>query len=204
MAHHEGSSKGSGNDDDLTKWLNDLAQGNKAAADKLMPVIQRELMKIARNRLRNERANHTCRTNDLVNDLYIKLFGGNPPEFADRSHFYAIAAMNMRWILGDYARRRKRRADGQDDVATWDDKLILGSDHSWSQIAALNRALEKMETLYPRQAQVAEKRIFAEMSDAEIGRALGISAKTAGRDWKFARAWLYKEMGGQGDPPPEK
>jgi RNA polymerase sigma factor (TIGR02999 family) len=183
-----------GDADHVTDQLNRLRNGESEAEAALRPVVQEELRRIARRYLRKDRRNHTLETNALVNEALARILGGRPVEFANRSHFYALAANNIRWVLVDYARKRIRRMDGQAQRVTLDDKLAVGSRDSWVQILALNGALTRFAEIYPRKAKVVEMRFFADMAEAEIAEVLKVNAKTVHRDWEFARSWLYAEL----------
>jgi RNA polymerase sigma-70 factor, ECF subfamily len=177
---------------DLTELLRRLAGGDKEAEAKLFAHVYRELRKIARGCLRNERPEHALQATELVNEVYVKLMGGPPIDWKNRTHFYSLAAQGMRRILVDYARKRAagKRAGAHVDL----DEALIVSPEQCTLIGDLHEALERLAKFAPRAARVVELRYFGGMSEEEIADLLGVSAKTVKRDWKMAREWLRDEL----------
>lgn len=179
----------------ITKWLADWRQGDDDARDRLFAVMHPELRQIAARFLHHERPDHTLEPNALVNELCLRLFGGQPIAFSDRSHFLAIAAQTMRRILIDHARARiagKRGGEQQ--------RVSLSAVDGWSPIAhsedvlALDQVLSMLEQADARAARVVELRFFGGLREEDVAEVLGVSEITVKRDWKFARAWLIARL----------
>jgi RNA polymerase sigma factor (TIGR02999 family) len=179
----------------ITAWLARWRSGDEQARERLFEVVHIQLRQIAANLLQRERANHTLEPTALVNELCVRLFGGQVVSYQDRGHFFAIAAQTMRRILIDYARTgvAEKRGGGRQRVS------LTGVD-GWTpvrrdeDILALDQALSKLATIDPRAAQVVELRFFAGLQEDEAAMALGVSEITVKRDWKAARAWLISHL----------
>jgi RNA polymerase sigma-70 factor (ECF subfamily) len=179
---------------DVTALLTELAQGNQAAAEKLVPLVYDELKRLARGYMRGERPDHTLQTTALVHEAYLKLVRQRKTSWQGRSHFFGIAAQMMRRILLDHARghlRQKRGGPGK--VLRLDDALTFSREQS-EELVKLNAALERLAAIDPRQSKIVELRFFGGLSVEETSEFLGISAKTVKRDWSVAKAWLYGEL----------
>ena len=179
---------------EVTNLLLEMKQGNSEAEGRLIPLVYVELRRIAGIQLRNERPDHSLQPTALVNEAYIRLTGKRHLDWQNRSHFFAVSATIMRRILVDYARSSssRKRGHGWDEVSLND--AILPCADKAPEILALNEALDRLTRLDPRQAKIVEMRFFAGMKEDEIGGALGISDRTVKRDWRIARAWLFKEL----------
>jgi RNA polymerase sigma factor (TIGR02999 family) len=172
----------------LARWRG----GDVAAADELMPLVYAQLRAIARRQLGKERAGHTLLPTDLVHEAYLKL-SDNAPASADRVHFFAIAARAMRQVLVDH--ERHRRADKRDGG----DRVTLSSadppdPNQNVDLLALDEALHALEKVDARKARVIELRVFAGLDFDECAQALDISRATLARDFRTARAWLYRAL----------
>lgn len=180
---------------DITLLLGHLADGDAAAADKLLPQVYDALRRIARQQLRGERRGHTLDTTALVHEAYLKLVGQNG-DFQNRAHFYALASMAMRRILINYAHKRlaAKRGGGQAPV-TFQDEVYPGETPP-EALVALDEALDRLARLSERQSQVVTYHFFGGLTHEEIAHVLGISVPTVRRDWRLARAWLAREVGG--------
>ena len=179
---------------EITALLLAHAAGDAAALDQLLPRVYGELRRMARNRLRRERPGHTLAATDLVHEAFLKLLPVTQVDWRSRAHFFAIASRAMRNVLVDHAVRRStvKRGAGAPIVS------IAEADPSTEQplddLIALSEALDRLERLDPRQAQVVECRFFGGLSLEETAEALNTSAATVSRDWTFARAWLHSEL----------
>jgi RNA polymerase sigma-70 factor, ECF subfamily len=179
----------------ITLWLDDWRKGNHRAADLLLGAVYPELRQIASRFLHNERRNHTLEPNGLVNELWIRLAGGNAVHYQNRAHFFAIAAQSMRRILIDHARARV--ADKRGGLQ---EQVTLTAVEGWNPIARnedilmLDQALSKLEKADSRAARVVELRFFGGLQEDEVAEVLGVSAITVKRDWKVARAWLMARL----------
>ena len=178
---------------EVTQWLRRLRDGDEAALEHLMPLLYDELRVLARKQLRYERSGHTLSTTALVNEAYLRFIEQRQLRAEDRPQFFAVAATTMRRILVDYARTRKRlkRGGGQQPVPLEDVEPFLTVEEA-DEVLALDAALDRLAALQPRAAQVIQCRFFSGMTLEETAQVLGISLKTAQRDWIAARAWLRK------------
>jgi RNA polymerase sigma factor (TIGR02999 family) len=178
----------------VTLLLQEWRDGDRGALDALLPLVYKELRRLAHFQLRNERRDHTLQSAALVNEAYLRLVGLNAPQSESRTHFFAIAGQLMRQILVDYARRRRagKRGAGACKVSLEDARPM--AKRSDIDVVALDDALEALAKIDPRQSRVVELRFFAGLSLAEISKALDIAPATVQRDWTAARAWLHREM----------
>ena len=179
--------------------LQNLADGDTAAVDRLFPVVYDQLRRLAGSYLRNENAGHTLQATALVHEAYLKLVDQSRVDWKGRTHFFAVGAKVMRRILIDYARSRKRAKRGGDWLRITLSGLQgspLGRDLDPAQFLALHTALEKLALLDARQARVVELRFFAGLTMSEVAEALGVSKRTADDDWAKARSWLEQELAG--------
>ena len=159
-----------------------------------MPLVYDELRRLAACFMRNERAGHTLQATALVNEVYLRLVQANRVEVASRAHFFALAAQMMRRLLVDSARARGNvKRGGHVSKVPLDDASAVVAD-SPMDFVALDAALQKLEALHPRKVQVVELRYFGGLSLEESAAALGISTDTVKRDWRFAKAWLSREL----------
>jgi RNA polymerase sigma factor (TIGR02999 family) len=180
----------------ITVWLTEWRNGDEHARDRLFDAVHPHLHQIASRFLHHERRDHTLEPNALVNELCLRLLGGEPITYEARTHFFAIAAQTMRRILIDHARARlaEKRGGAQQQVS-------LSAVDEWSPVSknddllALDAALSKLEALDPRAARVVELRFFGGLTEDEVAEVVGISTITVKRDWKAARAWLMGRLG---------
>ncbi len=179
---------------DVTQLLHQARQGDAEAFDHLMGVVYEELRRVARG-VRRSGASETLNTTALVHEAYVKLTPSRELSWKDRSHFFGVAARAMRQVLVNAAGKRsaQKRGGGKPDISF--DEEQHGLTISPEGVIELNRALEALEASNPRQVRVVECRFFAGLSIEETSEALGVSAPTVKRDWRFARAWLSEQMG---------
>jgi RNA polymerase sigma factor (TIGR02999 family) len=180
--------------DGITKLLQGWQGGDRAALDALVPVVYKELHRLAHCELRKERPNHTLQSTALVHEAYFRLVGKSLPQWESRTHFFAIAAQLMRQILVDYARRHRASKRGSGVcMLTLDDAVTLPQRKD-VDVIAIDEALTTLAEIDPRQSRVVELRFFAGLSLEEISEVMGIATATVQRDWTAARAWLYREI----------
>ena len=179
---------------EVTQLLQRWRKGDRAALDTLLPLIYKELQRLAHAQLRKERRDHTLQSAALVHEAYLRLIGVSPPRWESRTHFFAIAAQIMRQVLVDYARRRGAAKRGGGAATLSLEDATLPSRRSEVDIVALDDALKALATLDPRQSRVVELRFFGGLSLQEIAAALDIAPATVQRDWTTARAWLHREL----------
>ena len=179
---------------DLTRILNECGTGDPAALDQLVPIIYKELRRLASSQLKRERYDHTLQPTALVHEAYIRLLGQADISWQNRNQFFAVAARMMRRVLIDYARTRSRdkRGGGARKVSL--EEAVNLSEESAADLVALDEALKDLHELYPRKSQVVELRYFGGLGIEEVAESLGISKNTVLRDWEFAKAWLYQKL----------
>lgn len=159
-----------------------------------MPIVHRELRRLAAHYLRAESPSCSVQSAELVNEAYLRLVRQATPEWASRAHFYGVAARLMRKILVDHARAALAARRGARAPTVALDDLVGPSVSTDEKLVALDEALERLSALEPRQVRVVELRYFTGLSLEETARALAVSRATVARDWQLARAWLYAEL----------
>jgi RNA polymerase sigma factor (TIGR02999 family) len=179
---------------DVTALLVEIANGNQAAQEKLVPLVYDQLKRLARRYMRRERAGHTLQTTALVHEAYLKLVGQHSPHWQGRDQFYGIAAQLMRRILIDHARRHLReKRGGTQVILPLEEALAFTPEHS-EDLLKLDEALDRLSKLDPRQSRIVELRFFGGLSVEETSRFLNVSPITVKRDWAVAKVWLYGEL----------
>ena len=186
------------NTHDVTQLLLKWSQGDRQAMEELLPMVYRELQKIAHSYLNKERGEHTLQTTALVHEAYLKLVDQTRVQWQNRAQFFGIAAQAMRRILVDNARQRlaDKRGAGAEKISI-DDKEIDISDEKASNLVELDFALKKLAELDPSKSRLVELRYFGGLSLEETAEVLGVSRPTVIRQWRLAKAWLYKEISGE-------
>jgi RNA polymerase sigma factor (TIGR02999 family) len=179
---------------EMTELLSDWSHGDRAALEKLTPVVYEELRRLAHHYMEGQRPDHTLQTTALVNEAYLRLADQSKPNFTNRSHFFAVAARAMRQILVNHAKASQRQKRGGGAAKVELDEAALISPEQPRAILDLNDALERLTTLDSRKAQVVELSYFGGLKQDEIADVLKISVETVRRDWVFAKAWLYAEL----------
>ena len=179
---------------EITRLLGELRQGNRKAEEKLVPLVYKQLYRLAVHHMRQERADHTLQPTALVNEAYLHLAAQWGTNWRDRAHFFGVAARLMRQILVEHARaHRAEKRGGLLHKVSLDEALEFSLERSREMIA-LDDAIKALEQFGPRQSRVVELRFFGGLSVEETGEVLGTSARTVRRDWKLARAWLLGEL----------
>lgn len=180
--------------DQVTRILHAASEGDRQAAEDLIPLVYGELRKLAAWRLRQEAEAQTLQATALVHEAYLKLSPGET-QWQGRKHFFSAAAEAMRRILIDRARHRKAVRHGGDWQRTGyaEDVISVPTDQD-DEILAINEVLDRFAVIEPRKAEVVKLRYFVGMTLEEAAEALGISTPTAKRDWIYARAWLFREL----------
>jgi RNA polymerase sigma factor (TIGR02999 family) len=185
-------------DENVTRMLNAAGEGDRQAAEDLIPLVYGELRKLAAWRLGQEAAAHTLQATALVHEAYLKLSPGDQ-QWDGRKHFFCAAAEAMRRILIDRARRRKAvRHGGEMNRTEFAEDVIASPPVKDDEILAIHEILDRLAQTEPRKAEVVKLRYFVGMTIEETAEALGISTPTAKRDWTFARAWLFRELKSEG------
>ena len=180
---------------EITQLLTSWRQGERAALDRLVPLVRRELNEMALRHLAREGKGNPVRPSSLVQDAYLRLLAGVDLEWRDRAHFFAVASQAMRHVLVDHARERKRAKRGGGAVHVPLEAAVVLSDTQLDQIVAIDLALDELAKCDERKSQVFEMRFFGGLSVEETAEVLGVSRETVLRDWRMARAWLKSELG---------
>jgi RNA polymerase sigma factor (TIGR02999 family) len=178
---------------DITKLLQAWNAGDQSALERLLPLVYRELRRVANNHLRREARGHTLQPTALVNEVYMRLVHINRMTWQDRAHFFAMCSRLMRQILVDAARARQVAKRGGGAVRVILDEKRFPAVASTDAVA-LDDALKALEKVHPRQSRVVELRFFAGLGVEETAAVLDVSTDTVSRDWKFAKAWLRREL----------
>jgi RNA polymerase sigma-70 factor (ECF subfamily) len=183
-------------DPHLTQLLNAWSHGDAEALEKLAPAVETELRRLARAYLGRESPGHTLQPTALINEAYLRLIEWNSVEWQGRTHFFAVAAKIMRRVLVNRAVARKRQKRGGEAVQV---SLEQAGDspHRTADLVALDEALDALGQVDERKSRLIELRFFGGLDVEEAANVLGISVRTAHRDWDLARAWLFRELKGR-------
>ena len=179
----------------MDRRLTNAQSADEPAVDQLMPVVYEQLRRLAKRHLAGHRRGHTLQTTDLVNEAYLKLAHRRETEWKDRPHFVAVASRAMRCVLVDYARGRGSAKRGGNPVRVSLTEAEEGAEPGSAEILAVHDALTGLAGIDPRKSQIVELRYFGGLSVEEIAELIGLSARTVKREWRWARAWLYRELG---------
>jgi RNA polymerase sigma factor (TIGR02999 family) len=178
----------------ITRLLGEVRQGDAQALEQLLPLVYAELHYIAERHMSGERPDHTLQPTALVNEAFLRLVGGTPADFKDRTHFLRAASRAMRRVLVDYGRKRYAEKRGSGAMNITLDEALVGAPGAPFDILSLDDALTRLADADARCAQVVELRFFGGLSIPEVAEALGTSIATVKRDWQFARGWLANEI----------
>jgi len=180
--------------DEITLLLHAWSNGDRASLDKLLGVVYQELRRLARRYMRQERPDHTLQTTALVNEAYLRLVNYRKMQWQNRAHFLAVAAQAMRRILVEHARGRlyDKRGGGARRVALEDAPIVGG--RRVPDMIALDDALKELEAVDPRKGRIVELRFIGGLSIEETAEVLRISTATVEREWRSAKAWLYRAV----------
>jgi RNA polymerase sigma-70 factor, ECF subfamily len=184
---------------EITKLLLAWSEGEQTALEQLMPLVYKELHRLAKRYLRREHANHSLQTTALVNEAYLRLIDADQIRWQNRAHFFAISARLMRQILVDFARASgyQKRGGGARPVPL-DEALVIGEQQD-EDLVALDEALHDLAKIDARKSEVVELRFFGGLSIEESAEVLKVSPETVRRDWRLAKSWLRRRLseGGQ-------
>jgi RNA polymerase sigma-70 factor (ECF subfamily) len=180
---------------DVTEILAQWSEGDKAALNRLAPIVYDELLRLARLRLSREHSDLTLQPTALVHEAYLKLINQAQPSWKNRAHFFAIAATIMRRILIDDARRRKAGKRGGGIHVTLNEEIDV-VDAKPPDVLALDLALRSLAQIDERKSRIIELRHFGGLTTEEISEVTGLSVATVGRDLRLAHAWLHREISG--------
>jgi RNA polymerase sigma-70 factor (ECF subfamily) len=178
---------------EVTELLVAWSDGDEQALERLAPLVQAELHRLARRYMSRERGDHLLQTSALINEAYLRLIDWKSARWQNRAHFFGVAAQMMRRILVDFARRRPRAEGGEARHVSLEDALIV-ADERQPDLVALDEALIALAELDERKARVVELRFFGGLSVEETAEVLKLSPITVIREWNKAKAWLYREL----------
>ena len=180
--------------EEVTQLLVAWGNGNKAALEKLMPLVYDELRRLAHHYMRREHPGHTLQTTALVNEAYFRLVDQKHVHWQNRAHFFAISAQLMRRILIDHARSHQfvKRGGGAHKVSL--DEVAVVAQEQAADLLALDDALRSLAAIDERKGRIVELRFFGGLSTEETAEALKISPRTVMREWSMAKAWLYRAI----------
>jgi RNA polymerase sigma factor (TIGR02999 family) len=182
--------------------LDELGRGELARADELLPLVYEELRALARANKAHEKPRQTLQATALVHQAWMRLAGSADVAWSSRAHFYGAAAEAMRRILIEHARGRGREKRGGAAKRLPLSVVDLATDPDSAQILALDEAIGRLERQDARAARIVRLRFYAGLSVDETAAALDVSRRTVLREWSFARAWLYRELGDDDTQPP--
>jgi RNA polymerase sigma-70 factor, ECF subfamily len=179
---------------EITSWLAAWRSGDAGSGERLIEALYGELHAMASSRMRGERHRLTLQTTALVHETFLRLSENVHMSYHDRHHFLALAATVMRRVLVDRARERRAAKRGGDAERVELEELVAAEGAREVELLDLDRTLDRLAALYPRQARVVELRFFGGLEEEEIATALDLSTRTIRRDWTFAAAWLAREL----------
>jgi RNA polymerase sigma-70 factor (ECF subfamily) len=179
---------------DVTQLLLAWSQGEGAALDELLPLVNAELHRLAHQYMRRETPGHTLQTSALVNEAYLKLIDQRQVTWQNRSHFYGIVAQLMRRVLLDHARRRQQAQRGGSFLHVPLDEAVLGAAQRTAELIALDDALNDLAKFDTRKSQIVELRFFGGLSNEEVAEVTGLSLRTIEREWQKAKIWLHQAI----------
>lgn len=186
--------------EEITQLLLQWRSGDSSALDQLIPLVYNELRRLARQCMRQERANHTLQTTALVNEAYLRLVKSSRVDWHDRAHFFAVAAQLMRRVLVDEARKRNFQKRGGEFTRLALSDEVLPAQQQEVDLIALDEALERLARFAPRKCKVVEMRFFGGLSIEQTGAVLGVSVDIVKREWRTAKLWLLQELGASNPP----
>jgi len=179
---------------EITQLLIAWSDGDRSALESLLPLIERELHRIARQYMRRENPGHMLQTTALVNEAYFRLVDQKSVRWQNRAHFFGVAAQIMRRILINYARDRQRHKRGGKALQVSLSEVAVISAEKSAELIALDEAMERLAAVDERKCRVVELRYFGGLSVEETAEVLAVSPITVARDWKMAKAWLAREI----------
>ena len=179
---------------EVTQLLIDWSNGDRAALDALVPLVEQELRRLAHRYMGRERVDHTLQTTALVNEAYVRLVNRKNVKWQNRAHFFGIAAQLMRTILVDHARSRTSAKRGGAAGRLQLDEALVVSEQKATEVIALDDALNQLALMDAQQSRIVELRFFGGLTVEETAEVLHLSPATIKREWSTAKAWLYREL----------
>jgi RNA polymerase sigma-70 factor (ECF subfamily) len=181
---------------EITRLLAAWSDGDQSALDKLVPLVQSELHRLAHHYMGRERPGHTLQTSALVNEAYIRLIDWKNVRWQNRAHFFAVSAQLMRRILVDFARERNYLKRGGGALQVSLSEAVAFAVDNEADLVALDEALVELTEMDRRKGQVVELRFFGGLSVKEVAEVLKVSEETVMRDWRLAKVWLLRQLAG--------
>ncbi len=179
---------------DVTSLLIRASAGDSRAADELLPRVYGQLRALAGELMLRERSDHTLEPTALVHEAYLKLVDQSRARWEDRAHFFSVAAQALRRVLVDHARGRMRAKRGGGRARLQVDEGLIAAYEQSVDLLALHEALGRLADEDEQRARVVELRFFGGLTIEEVAAVLGVSVRTVERQWRYARAWLYREL----------
>jgi len=179
---------------EVTQLLIDWSNGDRAALDALIPLVEEELRRLAHRYMNRERVDHTLQTTALVNEAYMRLVNRKNVHWQNRAHFFGIAAQLMRTILVDHARGHASAKRGGGAGKLELNEALVVSEQKAAEVIALDDALKQLALIDPQQSRIVELRFFGGLTVEETAEVLQLSPATIKREWSTAKAWLYHEL----------
>ncbi len=180
--------------DQSTRMLRRYRDGEAGAGDELLPVVYEELRAMAQRYMRRQPADHTLAPTALVHEAYLRLIRQDRVQPDDRTHFIALSARAMRSVLVDHARARATTKRGGDRKGVPLDDAVASFEMNSADLLALDEALRELTELDAQQGRTVELRFFGGLTNEETAAAMGVSISTVERNWRFARAWLFRAL----------
>jgi RNA polymerase sigma factor (TIGR02999 family) len=172
----------------------DWSNGDQSALSELLPLVNTELRRMARRYMRHENPAHTLQTSALVNEAYLRLINQRNVRWQNRAHFFGITAQLMRRILVDHARSHHYQKRGGRALKVSLDESAAVTEARAAELLAVDEALDKLTSIDARKGRIVELRFFGGLTEAETAEVMGISSPTVQREWRAAKAWLYRML----------
>ncbi len=182
---------------EITQFLQKCSEGDELAVELLMPLVYKELHKMAKKFMSNRRSDQTLQTTALIHEAYLKLVGQEKQNWTDRAHFFNLASQSMRHILIDYLRKRQSQKKGGDVRKVHLEEAMLVSEERAIGLVELDEALTRLAEFDERKSRVVELKYFGGLTNEEIAEVLKVTKRTVIRDWQFTRSWLLSELSDQ-------
>lgn len=181
-------------DDEVSRLLGEACGGNREAMNQLLPLVYGELRALAQDAMQHERSDHTLQATALVHEAFLKLVDQTRVQWKSKAHFFAVAAQAIHRILIDHARGRSRLKRGGDHTRIELDEQLFATFDRSIDLVALDDALTELDARNAQQARIVQMRFFGGLTVPEAASVLNVSDSTVERDWRFARAWLYRKL----------